>query len=262
MPLTAVRADVFSNARIKTYPLSKVLQVVNEPIFHADGWEQERAYDVSPKGDGSDPERAAESSRARARRSVRDIVLCNSFDHFFTWTLDGSRIDRYDADVIKVKLSDFLKNAVRRKNFAYVLIPEFHKDGAIHFHGLCKMGDFRLERASDPHTGKELCSASGRPIYNMPEWKLGFSTCIPLDENYERTCNYIVKYITKDSQKIFGKWYLSSRNLVKRPEIELVDGGIDYYTFAEEHSECSPISLYKDVKMISCSFPYAGGCSV
>lgn len=45
-----------------------------------------------------------------------------------------------------------------------------------------------------------------RPVYNMLDWKYGFSTCVPLDENYERTANYIVKYITKsDSGKIFGE---------------------------------------------------------
>ena len=53
----------------------------------------------------------------------------------------------------------------------------------------------------------------------MPTWKYGFSTAVPLDKQYERTVNYVTKYITKSDQKIFGKWYLSSRGLKKSPEI-------------------------------------------
>ena len=39
----------------------------------------------------------------------------------------------------------------------------------------------------------------------MIDWKWGFSTCVPLDDNYERTVNYVTKYITKAEDKIFGK---------------------------------------------------------
>lgn len=197
----------------------------------------------------------------RARAAVKDIALCNRFTHFFTWTLDGKLIDRYDTEEVKRKLYDFLKNAVRRKGFSYVLVPERHKDGALHIHGLCTLGSFKPVRALSPYTGKPLLSESGRPIYNMPEWTWGFSTCIPIDENYDRTVSYVLKYITKDTNKIFGKWYLSSRNLRKRPDIALVDGGMDFYGFAAEHPEKAPIPLYRDVRMLSCQLPQKGGAS-
>ena len=83
----------------------------------------------------------------------------------------------------------------------------------------------------------------------MLDWKLGFSTCIPIDENYERTCNYLTKYLTKDSEKILGKWYLASRNLIKRPEIDLISGGIDYDSFIEENPLLPIVPLYRDVAM-------------
>lgn len=103
-------------------------------------------------------------------------------------------------------------------------MPEYHKlkDGedkpAIHMHGLCNLGKVPIERAASP-SGHELTDNHGRPIYNMPTWKYGFSTAVPLDEQYERTVNYVTKYITKSDQKIFGKWYLSSRGLKKSPDI-------------------------------------------
>lgn len=66
MAFIARSPEVFSNARVKIYPYAApVFQAANAPIFRAAGWEQERAYDVPPKGEGTDPERAAECSRAR-----------------------------------------------------------------------------------------------------------------------------------------------------------------------------------------------------
>lgn len=253
--MSATLTDVTSNARIKLYPSCDVLQVANSPIFRMSGWEpRKRAYNVPPKGEGKNHERAAEVSRTRARSKVRDIALCNPFTHFFTWTLSPDEIDRYDADLVKRKLTTFLKNKTYRNGFRYLLVPELHKDGAIHFHGLCMLGDLRTERACNAHTGEPLSTDRGQPIYNMPDWKYGYSTCIPIDENYEATCNYVVKYITKDSEKIFGKWYLSSRNLVKKPDTELIDGGIDFYAFTADHPECPVFPLYQDVQMTVLKF--------
>lgn len=226
--MSATRADVFSNARVKLYPSTQVLQVANESIFRAAGWEaRTREYDVPPKGKGKDPLRAMAVSRARARAAVRDIALCNHFTHFLTWTLDAALIDRYDVDEVKRRVTSALKNLGFRKGFRYVIVPEFHKDGAIHFHGLCSLGGVRLCPACNPHTGQPLHTDRGQPVFNMQDWTLGFSTCIPIDENYERTCNYIVKYLSKDSQKIFGKWYLASRDLRKRHDVALIDGGME-----------------------------------
>ena len=93
----------------------------------------------------------------------------------------------------------------------------------------------------------------------MLDWKFGYSTCIPIDENYDRTCNYVVKYFTKDAQKIFGKWYLSSRCLRKKPDIALISDGMDYGAFRADYPELSEIPLYCDVCMTSLDFPKDGG---
>lgn len=257
---SATSPDVFSNARVKLYPGTQVLQVANEPIFRAAGWEaRTRPYTVPPKGQGKDHLRAMAVSRARARAAVRDIALCNHFTHFLTWTLGAALIDRYDVDEVKRRVTSALKNLGFRKGFRYVIVPEFHKDGAIHFHGLCTLGSVQLLPACNPRTGQPLYTDRGQPIFNMQDWTLGFSTCIRIDENYERTCNYIVKYLSKDSQKIFGKWYLASRGLIKRPDIALIDSGMDYADFREEYPESYEIPLYSDVRMVAVQFPLIGG---
>lgn len=259
MPLmSATLSEITSNARLKDYPVFSILQVANAPIFRQPGYEpRQRGYDVPPKGEASDPERSKESSRNRARSCVRDIAFCNRFDYFFTWTLDSKLIDRYDPEIVGKKVRTFLMNASNRKGFLYVVVPELHKDGAIHLHGLCKLGKVRIERAVNPHTGKELSTEHNQPIYNMVDWKLGHSTCIPIDENYERTCNYLVKYIDKGTDKIFGKWYYSSRSLVKHPPVELVDG-VDYDGFRSDNPKLSEIPLYRDVRMVSMRLPGEG----
>ena len=77
---------------------------------------------------------------------MRDIAFCNRFDYFLTWTLDPKLIDRYDPEIVGKKVRSFLTNASNRKGFQYIVVPELHKDGAIHLHGLCKLGSVRIER--------------------------------------------------------------------------------------------------------------------
>lgn len=253
-------SDISSNARIKEYPSITVLQVANYPIFRRPGYEpRTRAYDVPPKGEAEDPERSKASSRARAKAAVHDIALCNHFDYFFTWTLAPDVVNRYDANEVGKTVKSFLKNASYRKGFQYVCVPELHQDRAIHFHGLCNLGRVSIQRAVNPNTGESLLTERGQPIYNMTDWKLGFSTCIPIDGNYERTCNYVTKYINKSSDKILGKWYLSSRSLVKHPPIEIIDGGMDYYSFLDDNPDLSAIPLYRDVCMVSMQQPMDKG---
>lgn len=250
MALCATLTDISSNARVKEYPALTVLQVANASLFRVPGYEPHaRAYDVPPKGKAKDPERAKISSRARAKAAVRDIAFCNCFTYFFTWTLSPEEIDRYDRTTVGKRVQTFLKNMSSRKGFTYLCVPEYHRDGAIHFHGLCNLGGVSLTPAINAHTGEQLHTEHGQPIYNMTDWKLGYSTCIPIDENYQRTCNYLTKYFTKDSEKILGKWYLSSRCLVKRPAISLIDGGLDYDQFLAENPGLPVVPVYLDVRM-------------
>ena len=78
-------------------------------------------------------------SLSRSKRCITDIILCNKFDYFCTFTFDESKIDRFNYDVCQKKLRKFFNNFKNRyaPDFKYLIIPEFHKNGAIHFHGVC-----------------------------------------------------------------------------------------------------------------------------
>lgn len=251
----ALLSDISSNARIKLYPGQSVLQVANAPIFRERGYEpRQRPWAVPSKGHAADPLRSTEASMRRARAAILDIALCNGFRYFFTWTLAPELVDRYDREAVKRKVLTQLKNLSYRKGFIYLLVPELHKDGAIHMHGLCTPGQVCLERAVNPHTGLPLSTNRGQPIFNMLDWPLGYSTCIPIDENYEAACYYMVKYLSKDTQKIFGKWYYSSRCLTKRPPVALLHD-MDYDQFLTDNPQAASFPLFRDVRMAAMKIP-------
>lgn len=249
--------DFKSNARVKQYLFSQVLQVCTYNIFGSSPYLQ-RSYKVPKKGEGVYPDRSRKESQRRARRAVMDIALCNEFEYMFTWTLSSDFIDRYDAKEIYKKVSVFLRNAGQRKGFRYVLIPEYHKKrsgelrAAIHMHGLCVLGSVCIAPALKPD-GSQRVTASGRPVFNMVDWKYGFSTCCLLDDNYDRAVMYVTKYISKSEEKIFGKWYLSSRDLRKSPELRLLDD-VDFYSVLDPDLQDAhlqyEVAVYGDSRML------------
>lgn len=147
-------------------------------------------------------------SLKRTKEKAFDIAMANDFDYFVTFTLDSEKIDRYDKDIVLKKFKKWLQHQVERKNFKYIIFPEYHKDNAIHFHGLCS-GNIKL---SD--SGKK--TKAGQTIYNSDSWKYGFSSIIKLEGSYERVVNYITKYISKDNHKIFGKYYFAGGRGLRR----------------------------------------------
>ena len=128
-------SDIFCTARVKSYPGGRCEALVcDKAIFGGSGWEARqgsRVKEPRAKDGGHDVARAVR----RARAQVRDIALCTPFRWFVTLTLDPARVNRYDVREVTRHLNHWLDNQVRRKGLAYVLVPERHKDGAIHFHG-------------------------------------------------------------------------------------------------------------------------------
>ena len=149
------------------------------------------------------------------RDRVRDIVLMNDFTHFLTITIDPEKFDSLDVDIVRKKLSKWLHHQVDRKGLKYILIPEYHKSKRIHAHALVN-DVLRLE-----DSGKR--TKNGKVIYNCPDWRYGFTTAIPLDNQKMRVANYVTKYITKGSDKIFGKYFWSSKNIQREPQVILTD---------------------------------------
>lgn len=231
-----------ANARMKYTPDGKPLQlmVFNRNIF-TNGLEcSEPKKKVIPSRSEGNPVDSDKTAH-RAKTKMLDYILCNpDLDLFVTLTLSPDEIDRADISAIMGKLNTYLDNRVRRKGLKYVLVPEFHKDGInYHFHGLFNSCACKLKDST--HTTK-----NGQTIYNLPDWKLGFTTAIKIyGESRTKVARYVGKYITKqmDGGKIAGRYYYHGGELatpkceyfhldfdgLNFPEIE-VDTGIKFKT--------------------------------
>lgn len=242
-----------SYGRISYYRTGSLkVQVATSPIFCRPGWElPQRERPKLLRKPAETPEEIANSLRcgnARARTCVRDLALNNRFKYFFTWTIDPKEHDSCDVDGITDYLRSYLRNITYRYGFSYILVAERHKSGAIHFHGLCNLGTMDITRAISSRTGLPMNTRKGQPIYNMPGWTWGFSTCIPIDGKYERVVNYLVKYITKDSEKILPRRYYSSRDLIRKPDYVYFSPSEQFDEWCEENN-ASVFSPFEGLKI-------------
>ena len=242
-------SEIYHTARLKTYPGGRVEVLVCEnAIFGVDGWEA-CGGDRAPKARRRKRDQAQDHDVARAvrraRAQVKDLALCNPFRWFVTLTLDQSRVDRHDMGEITRHLNHWLDNQVRRRGLAYVLVPERHKDGAVHFHGffndaleavdsgtISLPGQKRPRRPRSARQRAEWLEQGGHPVYNLPAWSWGFTTAIELYGEYARAVGYVCKYIGKGMEaspngdeapaKVGGRWYYSGGALA-RPEVSYAD---------------------------------------
>lgn len=147
----------------------------------------------------------------RAKNKIWDYARSNVWDYFLTFTFNKKMVDRYNYDECKSKLSKWLNNASQRYcngELKYLIVPEQHKDGAWHFHGLLS------NCGSISMIDSGLRDDAGRIIYNLPQFKYGFTTSTAVTDT-NRAAIYITKYVTKAlCLTLTGKCrYLCSKNL-------------------------------------------------
>lgn len=155
-----------------------------------------------------DFERSAKNSLSRTVNKIYEIARSNVWEWFFTLTFNPEIVNSYDYSECCKKLSKWISNCRRYAPYMkYLFVPEQHKSGRFHFHGLvanCDGLDF-----VDSGIRKK-----GMIIYNVGRYKLGFSTSTRILDN-EKATKYICKYISKELCAVtFGKKrYWASRNL-------------------------------------------------
>ena len=242
-----LESDFKCYAMMKIYPNGRrKILAASKPIFGGNGWE------LSDKWDSEKRERRNASSaladimrsKRRAAAKLRDYALCNDFRYFVTLTLDAAKIDRYDLGGVVRRLRIWLDNRVRRNGLKYILVPEEHKDGAYHFHGFFNdavaiedsgtmiVGGGKPKRPRSKKQRNEWLANCAKVVYNLPEWSLGFSTAIEIYGDYDAAIGYVSKYITKQGEKLGGRWYFSGGALELPEEVLLFD--VDYYELRKE----------------------------
>ena len=139
-------------------------------------------------------EHSMQTSVNRSKNNLYRIARSNDWDYFITITFDREQTDSSDYREVVKKITKWLNNMQQRGSakMKYLIVPEFHKDGIhYHFHGLLANCD-NLNLVDSGHIDK-----MGEKIYNISNWKYGFTTAVKIKDNGKVT-SYIGKYITKD----------------------------------------------------------------
>lgn len=233
-----------------------------------------------------------DNNLARVRRTVRDLILCNKFDYFCTFTFSPQKVDRYDLKTVKQKITKLFAHYKERysSDFKYLLVPEQHKDGAWHFHGMIsgiRAGDFTTPATvwKHPYKGSdeliEVPNTKGYVDWTYYSSKLGHFNC-SLVRHYDSCATYVSKYITKDMANApRGQQLVLASKKLNRPELVFDCDGIpmlfdasfkdDFvemawvssgktvgtYILSDEDREAA-LQFYEDVEAVSIFVPLVG----
>ncbi|WP_142427671.1 rolling circle replication-associated protein [Enterococcus durans] len=167
----------------------------------------------------------------RIKHKIKYYCQANDFDLFWTLTFNDSKVNAKNYPYSKQKLQAWLKyQREKYGKFGYLFIPELHKSGRVHFHGVTESFAPPLVEARYPKNNR-LIKKNGIQIYNAETWKNGFSTVSKI-ENKEKSANYITKYITKELINTPSAYhqprYFVSRGL-RKPDISYAELPNDYF---------------------------------
>lgn len=186
-------------------------KAVKEERWNCDEWgEIPEPKEREQKDDAEiDRDRSLRVSADRSLNMVYKYARANVWEWFFTLTFNPEKVDSFNYEEVTEKLSKWLNNMRRAcPEMKYLVVPEKHKSGRYHFHGLFANVD-ELRFADSGHKDE-----AGHVIYNVSNYSLGFSTATRVQDT-ARASSYLSKYITKDlTEGTFGKKrYWASRNL-------------------------------------------------
>ncbi|MBQ2943846.1 MAG: hypothetical protein IJD93_04065 [Ruminococcus sp.] len=244
------------NCRIKLYPdeggawvpvemMISERKIFNPSGLESEGWKSFEKYDDNSRVETDIKSSQSTSDRAvkRARAKVLDIIRCNTdFKYFCTLTYNGESFARDDYKSVVASFSMWCDNRVRRKGLKYLAVIERHKDKkGLHFHVLCndvlKLVDSGTVKVPDRKKPIKVTTADRykvpeadrKTVYNISDWCYGFSTAIEItgDAGLVKVSAYLQKYLTKESEKVGGRWYYSGGVLL-RPVYRYCDN--DYYS--------------------------------
>ena len=157
------------------------------------------------------------SSVSRLKSRVQELILCNNWNCFVTFTLDKSKRNRDSIDAFEA-LTRHLKyiRQTRCPELKFMLLLEQHKNGGYHGHALMYLpADFIADEFIINQNGYfEWFDVSSR---------FGYMSIKPYDGTL-RACNYVTKYVTKDL--IPGRVLRTSKGLNKPYVIRNLSIGI------------------------------------
>lgn len=170
---------------------------------------------------------SSESARFSARnRFINKIKANPHLCYFFTGTFNARLQDRDNAKQLQARLTKFLQ----RRGINYILVPEQHKDGAWHFHGLFDgnvepyLKDFDLTKRLPKRITNGI--KDGREIFDFPDFQKTFGyVSIERVKSLDRVAVYVSKYLMKGfdnpDERAFYHRYFCSKGLNEPKVIQL-----------------------------------------
>ena len=164
------------------------------------------------------PDELLRISLSRSKREIRELCFCNPFTYFSTITINSEFCDRFHLqecqDLLRKKLKKLKRN---NKDFIYLFITEKHKNGAFHFHGL--INDIPFYTNSNGYLSNTVFD------------EIGFNSFSKI-KDFNKCCNYMTKYITKDCVKNENNQiYIRSKNLKFADKYEVTQKYLEDYPY-------------------------------
>lgn len=153
--------------------------------------------------------KAFEAALSRTLTTIDELVEKNVFTHFITFTFNQKYVDRKSAADVHL----VFKNVIKRfrylyGDFGYLAVPEFHADGAVHYHCFFVFYGRRPRLVFKDRTKK------GEPYFEITD-KFYRKDCYIIVEliQGEAPTHYLTKYITKGKECPLRRRFSCSRNL-------------------------------------------------
>ncbi len=186
------------------------------------------------KGNQSNKKKARCSNKGFSKRNLRasyvnlfDTVLANKdiFTSFISLTFREEITDIKEANK---KFSNWHRSVERSyPEFLYVGVPEFQKNGRVHYHLLTNISfENELIRKVLNEDGKQKSiykpeKRKSYPVWEVKYWNNGFSLVVDLS-NYDSNFNpakYLAKYLMKDvDDRLYGhQKIMKSKKGLRKP---------------------------------------------
>ena len=151
---------------------------------------------------------------SRSKKSVKELALCNDFNFFVTITIKND-YNRFNIDNAFYFLKKFCKKYKRKfSSFSYLFIAEYHKNGAIHFHGLCNLPFEAIQLDLYRRTIKNQKDARFYHTFSSLIFDDFGRNSFDYITSKDKISSYILKYITKDCIRTSShRLYTCSRGL-------------------------------------------------
>lgn len=152
-------------------------------------------------------------SLQRAKSKIREYALNKNFNAFCTFTFSPRDWDRTDFQSCKKAITQYMYRDLQLS--AWLLVPELHQDGSIHFHGLIFIDKKRCKYGYTKVSDKGVSFQH----YYLPcvNEEFGRNDIQFFDTDNELNAigavTYVSKYLTKDVFTAFGLSYFCARNM-------------------------------------------------